>query len=78
MPIGDRSRPWGLPGYVVHYPKEEWSRSEAWTHLQKQSIPGCPEWTIGGGRHGWRKAHTAETWCWYFAQFRSSFSVDGS
>ena len=62
------------PVMRVSYPKQTWSKSEAWDHLQAQMIPGCPRRPMGEiWTAGWVKDHTAtydsDEWSWVYLRF---------
>lgn len=69
-PVGERT-------LKVGYPRREWSRDEAWRHLKRQQIPGCPDREVTEldetGEaidrrwwNFWRRAHTKTEWGWVY------------
>lgn len=61
-----------MVGYVVRYPKNEWSRADAWHNLRGQQIPGCPDRLLelppraGLYTNGFTKCHEADHWAWTY------------
>lgn len=66
-----------MRSYRVGYPRREWSRDEAWRHLKRQQIPGCPDREVTEldetGEaidrrwwNFWRRAHTKTEWGWVY------------